>query len=186
MPTPVAAPSPVEDFKDALSMLAASVSVLTVDHPWLGGRAVTLTSLVGVSLQPRLMAFFLNPLGMTSALLGVGSRVGISVLGAAQTGLAQRHSARGRGALAFRREHDALEWCGSWVYPGSTAWLAGDVVELRTVGDHRMVVVGVSATRAFGGQPLVYSARTYASLRASAEDGTAAAETANAPQAGPS
>ena len=58
-------------FKDAMSRLAASVCVATVDNG-IEGRAVTITSLISLSLEPPLVAFALSNKSRTRTLLRKG------------------------------------------------------------------------------------------------------------------
>ena len=147
-------------FKDAMSRLAASVCVATVDNG-IEGRAVTITSLISLSLEPPLVAFALSNKSRTRTLLRKGVPVGISVLRADQRDLAARHAARDRrrGRLADAGHFQA--WNGVWVVEGSNAWLASRMTGQVSVGDHTLYVLEVDRAGSRRGTPLVYVDRGY-------------------------
>jgi flavin reductase (DIM6/NTAB) family NADH-FMN oxidoreductase RutF len=146
-------------FKDAMSRLAASVCVATVDNG-VEGRAVTIASLISLSLDPPLIAFALSNESRTRALLRDGAQVGISVLQAGQRDVAVRYASRDRRGerLADAGLH---RWSGVWVVEGSNAWLASRMIEQVNVGDHTLYVLAVDSASSHGGAPLVYLDRSY-------------------------
>jgi flavin reductase (DIM6/NTAB) family NADH-FMN oxidoreductase RutF len=158
-------PALPDRFRAAMSKRASAVSIATAEDANVAGRAVTLTSLVSISLNPPLVGFFLDPRGATGALLVRGRRVGITILGEQQQALAQRHSTKGRGPLRFASEPGAVLRNGAWVFEGGSAWLAGVIADIVPLGDHALYVVSVSAAERFARAPLAYFERDYAVTR---------------------
>lgn len=148
-----------------MSKRASAVSIATVDGGRSGGRAVTLTSLVSISLDPPLIGFFLDPRGLTGGLLARGTMVGVTILGEHQEALARRHATHGRGPLRFADEPGAVHRSGGWVFEEGSAWLAGMIAEVLPMGDHALYIISVSAAERFDRAPLTYFERDYAVTR---------------------
>jgi flavin reductase (DIM6/NTAB) family NADH-FMN oxidoreductase RutF len=154
----------LQAFKNAMARRAAGVAVVTIDARACG-RAVTITSLVAISLTPALVGFFLGSFGKTGALLGVGKTVGITLLAANQVPLAQKYARQDRGPIVFPEEPQATRWSDAWVFEGASAWLAGSVREILSIGDHLMMVVAIASVRDFHNDALVYHDRRYGLVR---------------------
>lgn len=146
-----------QQFKDAMSQLAAAVTIVTTgtaEEP----HGTTVSAFMSLSLEPPMV---LVSLDQRSALLGqlpVGSPIGINVLSTAQGELARRFADKSVDRFAgvsFSLEDAAPK------LPCNHTWVAGTVSQLIAVGDHVLVVVDVVNAEVNSNQPLLYWQREF-------------------------
>jgi flavin reductase (DIM6/NTAB) family NADH-FMN oxidoreductase RutF len=146
-----------EQFREVMAAVPAPVSVVTT---LADGRPYgsTVSSFASLSLHPPMV---LVSLGARSALLRVlrrANRFACNVLSSGQQRL----------AVSFaRRDTDkfgGVDWYPSADLPrlrGTTAWLACEVEEILTGGDHRIVLGRVVAAEHSHRPPLTYHRRLF-------------------------
>jgi flavin reductase len=143
----------------------AAVAVVSVD---VEGRraALTIASLVSLSLEPPLIGLAIRRDAALHELLREAEELAVSVLADGQEHLAQ-HFARGVPPIALwegipLRESSA----GAPEIVGAVAWLRGRVTDEHPAGDHTFFVAAVEAAEpgAPGARPLVLHGRGYETL----------------------
>jgi flavin reductase ActVB len=167
MPPDARAPDTVapDTFKEAMSLLAAHLTVVTARDT--GGRAwgFTASSVTSVSLDPPLVSVGISHTSSCHPALSAASEFVVNVLGHDHQDLARRFAAKDTDRFAGAN-HD------NW--PGSATPLLTDVpvawrcaVENRiTVGDHDLVIGRLIALRRHDrpATPLVWYQRDYARI----------------------
>ncbi len=149
------------DFRDAMSCVAGSVSVVTTSA---GGRpyGTTVTAFVSLSMDPPII---LVSLARTSSLLAQvedRARLGVNVLAADKAGVAAQFSRRGVDRFAgvtWREVH------GAPILSGVHAWAAVEVSRTIEAGDHVLLLGEVLAAHGGEGSPLTYWRRGYGTHR---------------------
>ena len=154
-----------QQFKDAMSQLAAAVTVVTTgtaDAP----RGTTVSAFMSLSLDPPMVLVSLDQRSSLLSALAVGSPIGINVLSTEQGELARRFASRGVDRF------EGVAWCmadGAPKLDGNHTWVAGRVSRLIEAGDHVLVLVDVCCAEVNSNQPLLYWQRefgTHGSLEA--------------------
>lgn len=158
-----------ERFREIFSALAAGVSVVTFD---VEGQVhgFTVTSLTPVSMAPPLALFCVARHGKSCAYLRRGTRLGISILNAAQRRISQRFSEKvelgGYKDIAITRGP-----LGAPVVSGAGATLEARITELHPAGDHLICVCELESGQAEQtGEPLLYFSRRYHGLAVLADN----------------
>jgi flavin reductase (DIM6/NTAB) family NADH-FMN oxidoreductase RutF len=141
----------------------AGVSVVGVDA---GGQrlAVTMGSLVSLSLEPPLVGVSVGKQNALHELLREAGSFGASVLSAEQVGLASRF-ARGLPPIVLWEGVEVLSGEGPPLLAGALGWLRCSVSAEADAGDHTFFVGAVEwAEVGAGGEPLVYVDSEYRPL----------------------
>ncbi|MBX3604819.1 MAG: flavin reductase family protein [Piscinibacter sp.] len=154
--------------RQAMSRIAWPVSVLTLRESPGVVHAVTLSSLISVSLEPPLVLFSLALAGsMARRLLDadIDHPLGLSFLSASQASI---------GAALARPDRPPVrsDWLcpldsgplGGAVIAGSTVQLLVVTQRRRAEGDHLVVTARVHATRCANELPLLYHERAFVGL----------------------
>jgi flavin reductase (DIM6/NTAB) family NADH-FMN oxidoreductase RutF len=152
-----------DDFKQAFSVLAAGVSVVTFE---VAGQVhgFTATSLTAVSMEPPLALFCVGRGNTSHAFLNKGTAVGISILAAEQQALSHRFATK--VALGGYVDVDVTAGDeGAPVLRGAVAVMTARIVELVPAGDHTIYVCRLQWAHASSQRrPLLYCARNYHTL----------------------
>jgi flavin reductase (DIM6/NTAB) family NADH-FMN oxidoreductase RutF len=149
------------NLREALSRMASSVCVATAGPPG-HAHGVTLTSVVGLAVDPALLGFALMKRSRMLAMLQPGSRLGIAVLAEDQQGLATGCATPGRGPVAEHLlDRDAR---GTPIVASGAAAFRLRVVQCVPAGDHAFVVASVEESRAGRSAPLLYFGRRFSQL----------------------
>ncbi|MBA2277355.1 MAG: flavin reductase [Chloroflexia bacterium] len=137
----------VEQMRAVRRRWASGLAVVTTVTD-VGLRGITVASFMVVSLDPPLVAFCPTVDGEFGQLLSVSGLFAISILNRDQEFMADRFAARGPlpDAAFTGIPHESTP-AGLPVLTGSLAWLEGEVSEVRTTGDHLLVLGSVSAAR---------------------------------------
>jgi flavin reductase (NADH) len=145
------------DFKDALASWASGVSIVAFRDR---GRviATTVSAFTSLALEPPLVLVALGPNATVLPFLQPGQHFGISILTAAQRRLASVF------ADPFPVGPDPFPPHGDPVLPDALVGLACTVQEVRTGGDHAIVIAAVRALSRTEAQPLVRFRRRYHAL----------------------
>lgn len=128
--------------REAFGHFPSGVAALAAEHA--GERHVIVASSfsVGVSLDPPLVAVFIQQHSSTWTVLAQAQRIGVSILGDAHAGacrqLASRDKqARFHGVAAESRESGAIQ------IEGAAAWFECSVFDVRAAGDHEVVLLRI-------------------------------------------
>ncbi|MGH3065907.1 MAG: flavin reductase [Gaiellaceae bacterium] len=151
---------PAIAFRRTLGMFATGVTVLTTRS----GETVhgmTANAFMSVSLQPPLVLVSIDRRARMSNLLHEGTRIGVNVLEASQTGLSDHFAGRaveGAPEPRFELVHETP------LVEGALAHLVARVVRSYWGGDHSLFVGQVEFARYGEGRPLLFHGGRYERL----------------------
>ena len=151
---------PALAFRRTLGMFATGVTVLTTR---VGEQVhgMTANAFMSVSLQPPLVLISIDRRARMGALLHEGTRFGVSVLEAKQTGLSDRFAGRVADELpeaTFEVIHETP------LVEGALAHLVARVVRSYWGGDHSLFLGQVEFARYGDGRPLLFHGGRYERL----------------------
>ena len=151
---------PALAFRKTLGMFATGVTVLTTR---VGEQVhgMTANAFMSVSLQPPLVLVSIDRRARMGALLHEGTRFGVSVLEAQQTGLSDRFAGRVADELpeaTFELVHETP------LVEGALAHLVAGVVRSYWGGDHSLFLGQVEYARYGEGRPLLFHGGRYERL----------------------
>jgi flavin reductase (DIM6/NTAB) family NADH-FMN oxidoreductase RutF len=151
---------PAVAFRRTLGMFATGVTVLTTRT---GDQVhgMTANAFMSVSLRPPLVLISIDRRARMGALLHEGTRFGVSVLEARQTGLSDRFAGRVADDLpeaTFEMVHDTP------LVEGALAHLVARVVRSYWGGDHSLFLGQVAFARYGEGRPLLFHGGRYERL----------------------
>jgi flavin reductase (DIM6/NTAB) family NADH-FMN oxidoreductase RutF len=113
-----------------------------------GLRGITVAAFMIVSLEPPLVAFCPTIEGEFGQLLTRSGRFAASILDRGQEVLAEHFAARGPlPDAAFTGIPHDLTSAGLPVLAGSLGWVEGEVEDIRSAGDHLLVLGRVTGAR---------------------------------------
>lgn len=141
----------------------AGMTIVSVDLE--GERlAVTMGSLVSLSLEPPLVGISVGKQNALHELLRQARSFGVSLLAAGQEQLASRF-ARGLPPIALWEGVDVRDGEGPPLLAGALGWLRCNVSAEYEVGDHTFFVGEVESVElGVDGRPLVYLQSAYQSV----------------------
>lgn len=146
------------EFKQAMAHLCAPVTVITAmdgDRP----HGTTVSAIMSLSMEPHLLAVALANTSECLGLIAKTKRFGVNVLASEQHDIAYRLA--GKGAAKF----DGVAWAHRDGLPhvsGASIWIACDVAEVVSGGDHRILLGRVRAVETSTDQdPLTYHRRGF-------------------------
>jgi flavin reductase (DIM6/NTAB) family NADH-FMN oxidoreductase RutF len=151
---------PALAFRRTLGMFATGVTVLTTR---VGEQVhgMTANAFMSVSLQPPLVLISIDRRARMGGLLHEGTRFGVSVLEAKQTGLSDRFAGRVADELpeaTFEIVHETP------LVEGALAHLVAHVVRSYWGGDHSLFLGQVEFARYGEGRPLLFHGGRYERL----------------------
>ena len=151
---------PAVAFRRTLGMFATGVTVLTTR---VGEQVhgMTANAFMSVSLRPPLVLISIDRRAKMGALLHEGTRFGVSVLEARQTGLSDRFAGRVADDLpeaTFELVHETP------LVEGALAHLVARVVRSYWGGDHSLFLGQVEFARYGEGRPLLFHGGRYERL----------------------
>ena len=158
---------PAADFRNALSKLAATVSVITTDGP--GGIAgVTCSAVCALSDEPAMVLVCIHGRSATNTAIKANRVLCVNSLQAEQTNLSQAFA--GIGSVPMQERFMLSDWdtavTGAPRCKHALVALDCEVTDVRDVGTHSIFVARVLATaETDDGDPLLYQRRTYATTR---------------------
>ncbi|MGY0063628.1 flavin reductase family protein [Streptomyces sp. LZ34] len=149
-------------FRDAMAAVASPVAVVTA----MDGRrphGTTVSAFASLSLTPPMVLVSLDNRSDLLALIRRTGRFGLNILGTHQAGLATAFARSGP------HKFDGVTWSPSQELPrlpGSAAWIAAEVDDYVTAGDHTVLLAhAVTAEPGEGTQgnlsPLTYHQRSF-------------------------
>lgn len=151
---------PAVAFRKTLGMFATGVTVLTTRVAE-QVHGMTANAFMSVSLQPPLVLISIDRRARMGALLHEGTRFGVSVLEAKQTGLSDRFAGRVADDLpeaTFEIVHETP------LVEGALAHLVARVVRSYWGGDHSLFLGRVEFARYGDGRPLLFHGGRYERL----------------------
>ncbi|MFO6430864.1 flavin reductase family protein [Erythrobacter sp. W302b] len=157
---PASAPDRSADtraFRQVMGQFATGVAVISLVPPGGGVSAMTINSLVSISLDPMLVSWSLqNSASLYEAYAGAEA-FAFSILAESQQALARRYAARGDSAL------DPADFApgpsGLPVIRGALAHIACRRFALHPAGDHTLIlgaVSGIAEADTASGRPLLF------------------------------
>jgi flavin reductase (DIM6/NTAB) family NADH-FMN oxidoreductase RutF len=152
-----------EQFKQAFSVLASGVSVVTFD---VGSHVhgFTATSVTPVSMSPPLALFCVACSNMSHEHLDRGTVIGISILAANQVDISNRFAAKVHVGGYVDVEVNRGSY-GAPLLSGSIAELEGEITEMLSAGDHTICICAITSSRSsIKREPLLYHSRGYHTL----------------------
>lgn len=154
-------------FCELFSGVPTAVTVVTARNGDVGPHGTTVSAFCSLSLSPPLVLVALDRSSDLLALLETQGRFGVNVLAVGQEEVGTGCARKGPEKLA------GVEWRYDDGLPridGSAAWLACEVADLISGGDHVIVVGLVSACDTGDGEPLVYHRRRFLRLSENGAD----------------
>lgn len=143
-------------FRQLMGQFATGVAVIAIRSERAAVSAMTVNSLVSLSLDPMLVSWNLQNSSSQFAAYAGAERFTVSILAEAQQALARRYAARGDSALMpedFTMLDDGLP-----VIRGALGHLACRKFAVHGAGDHTLILGHVTQMEqsAAGGRPLVF------------------------------
>jgi flavin reductase ActVB len=147
-------------YREALSHVATSVSVVTAYDSAGAPYGVTIGSLCALSLTPPLVMFCADLKSSAAPVFQAAPRFLVHVLNDEQQPLARRFTAEHQEPFGERYpKHDGMP-----TLRGALTVLTCRRDELVVAGDHVIVIGAVTRVRVGGGDPLLYYRRAYHAL----------------------
>jgi len=166
LPDPLpAGPAAFRQLMGQFTTGVAVVSVVLGDGPdQTGVAAMTINSLVSVSLDPMLVSWSLQNSSSQFAAYARAERFAISILAEGQQSLARRYAARGSSALSPEDFETGAH--GLPVIAGALGHVACRRFALHEAGDHTLILgeVEAMAQTSPGARPLVFFGGRFAGL----------------------
>ncbi|MFE4060228.1 flavin reductase family protein [Streptomyces sp. NPDC059096] len=149
----------LQAFRGAMAAVASPVAVVTaMDGPRPHGT--TVSAFASLSLTPPMVLVSLDNRSQLLAIIRHTGRLGLNILGTHQAGLAATFARSGRDKF------DDVIWLPSANLPrlpGSAAWIAAEVDEYVTAGDHTVLLARVTTAESGreGFKSLTYHQRSF-------------------------
>lgn len=146
-----------ESFKEVMSNVCTPVSVVTTV---VDGRAhgTTVSAFASLSMSPPMVLVALDERSDLLTTVQRTRRFGVNVLASEQAGLASKFASKGADKF------DGVAWAENDGLPrlnGAHGWLACEVIDLITGGDHVVVIGSVIVAEATDSSPLTYYQRGF-------------------------
>ena len=149
-------------YRDAIGHFATGVAIVTSVGEN-GPSGLTASAVSSLSLDPVLMLVCLDRGSRTLKAIESSGRLAVNVLSRGQEELARGFALKGPEHEKFT----GVSWRDREGLPeldGVVAWLAGEVTELVSGGDHLIAIPAVTHVDAPGGDPLMYFRGDFRSL----------------------
>src|SRR5262245_33990941 len=160
-------PATAAEFRDAMSRIASSVSIISTDGPH-GIAGITCSAVCSVTDEPPTIMVCVNRKSAANATIKANGVLCVSSLGADQVELSQIFAGIGRVPMneRFAGPNWAVLATGAPYCTASRVALDCRVADIREIGTHSVILAEVvSAAHAGDGEPLIYHSRNYATLR---------------------
>jgi len=156
-----------DEFREALSRVVSSVSIVTTDGAH-GIAGFTCSAVCAVTDEPPTILVCVNRKSAANAVIKANGVLCVSSLGADQVVLSQLFA--GVGRVPMHERFGGAQWgllvTGSPYCKTSRVALDCRISEVREVGTHSILFAEVlSAVHATGDEPLLYHRRNYATIR---------------------
>jgi flavin reductase (DIM6/NTAB) family NADH-FMN oxidoreductase RutF len=155
------------EFREAMSRVATSVSVVSTDGPH-GIAGFTCSAVCSVTDEPRTIMVCVNRKSAANAVIKANGVLCVSSLGADQVELSQLFA--GVGQVPMSERFAGPNWgvlaSGSPYCKASRVALDCRIADVREMGTHSVIFAEVLSTAYAGdSEPLIYHSRNYATLR---------------------
>ncbi len=155
------------EFRNALSNVATSVSVITTDGP-AGAAGVTCSAVCALSDEPAMVLVCIHGKSATNAAIKSNRVLCVNSLQAEQKNISQAFA--GVGGIPMHERFALCDWdtavTGAPRCKQALVTLDCEVTDARDVGTHSIFVAKVLATNESEGcAPLLYQRRAYATTR---------------------
>jgi flavin reductase ActVB len=152
-------PHLVGEFKDAMSMLASGVCVVTTTDQEGTAYGFAATSVTSVSMDPALLLICQATSSRSHSVFATCDALAVNVLAAGQQQLAERFAS----PLVDRFAHAGFcpGTTGAPIHPDALATVECRMEKSIPAGDHSILLADVRAVRVRPGEPLVYLGRRY-------------------------
>jgi flavin reductase (DIM6/NTAB) family NADH-FMN oxidoreductase RutF len=154
---------PAAEFRNALSRLATSVSVITTDGP-AGIAGVTCSAVCALSDEPAMVLVCIHGKSATNAAIKANGVLCVNSLQAEQRELSQAFA--GVGSIPMKERFTLTDWdalvTGAPRCKRALVSLDCEVADVHDVGTHSIFTARVLATTESEGNPLLYQRRAYA------------------------
>jgi flavin reductase (DIM6/NTAB) family NADH-FMN oxidoreductase RutF len=160
-------PATVADFREAMSRVASSVSIVSTDGPH-GIAGFTCSAVCSVTDEPPTIMVCINRKSAANAVIKANRVLCVSSLGADQVELSQLFAGVGRVPMSERFVGPNWSVLATGAPYCTTSRVALDcrVADVREVGTHSVIFAEVLSTAHAGdSEPLIYHSRNYATLR---------------------
>lgn len=154
----------INAFRQLMGQFATGVAVIAIQSESGAISAMTINSLVSVSLDPMLVSWNLQNASSQYAAYAEAERFSFSILAGGQQALARRYAARGDSALMLEDFEDGVG--GLPMIRGALAHLACRRSAVHSAGDHTLILGEVTnmAQAAPGELPLVFFGGRFGAL----------------------
>lgn len=149
--------------RQTFAQFPSGVAVLAVDIDGAKHALVASSFMVGVSLEPCLVAVAVQKSSETWGLMkGVGS-VGVSILGKGQSDLTRKLASKNRAAR-FEQVATEVSKQGSVFIDDAALWLDCSIHSVSEAGDHWMVLLEVAELGVGTNEPLIWHGSRFREL----------------------
>lgn len=165
---PAPAPISAQAFRQLMGQFATGVAVVTHVGATGGISAMTINSLVSLSLDPMLVSWSLQNAASQYSSYAGAERFAFSILAEGQQALARRYAVR--GDIGLVAEDFAAEPSGLPVIRGALGHIACRRFAVHGAGDHTLILGEVTGMAtgagagAAGGRPLVFFGGRFGAL----------------------
>ena len=156
-----------EEYREALSRVASSVSVVTTDGPH-GIAGFTCSAVCSVTDEPPTIIVCVNRKSAANAIIKANGVLCVNSLGAEQVELSQIFAGVGRISMQerFNSPHCRTLITGSPCCTQARVALDCRISDVHEIGTHSVILAEVLSTAQItDGQPLIYHSRNYATIR---------------------
>ena len=156
-----------EEYREVLSRVASSVSVVTTDGPH-GIAGFTCSAVCSVTDEPPTIMVCVNRKSAANAMIKANGVLCVNSLGAEQVELSQIFAGVGRVPMQerFNGPHWRALITGSPCCTQARVVLDCRISEVHEIGTHSVILAEVLSTaQATDDQPLIYHSRNYATIR---------------------
>lgn len=149
--------------RQAFAQFPSGVAALAADIDGAKHALVASSFMVGVSLEPCLVAVAVQKTSETWDHIAKAGRLGVSIFGKGQGGLTRQLASKDRAA---RFEQVAIEVSddGAIFIDGAALWLDCSISAVTEAGDHWMVLLEAHRLGAGENEPLVWHGSTFREL----------------------
>ena len=156
-----------EEYREALSRVASSVSVITTNGPH-GIAGFTCSAVCSVTDEPPTIMVCVNRKSAANSIIKANGVLCVNSLGADQVELSQLFAGAGRVPMheRFNGPHWRTLITGSPCCTRARVVLDCRVADIREIGTHSVILAEVLSTaHATDDQPLIYHSRSYATIQ---------------------
>ncbi|MGY1814783.1 flavin reductase family protein [Blastococcus sp. SYSU D00820] len=149
--------------RSTFAQFPSGVAVLAVERDGARHALVASSFMVGVSLQPCLVAVAVQRTSETWEHLAGSPALGVSIFGRGQGALTRKLASSDRAAR-FEQVAVEVDDSGAVYVEDAALWLQCSVHDVLDAGDHRMVLLRVDKAGVSGNEPLIWHGARFREL----------------------